>query len=53
LLHVDSLLRNAHLLPVFGPRPLPLKFPFYHSLDCFEAFYVNKYADHHTNEIVF
>ncbi|KAK0446242.1 hypothetical protein EV421DRAFT_1890084 [Armillaria borealis] len=53
VIHLDTLLRGAHLMPVFGPDPVPLKFHYASSLDCFKAFYVNKYADHHANEIVF
>ncbi|PBK62152.1 hypothetical protein ARMSODRAFT_990497 [Armillaria solidipes] len=53
VVHLDTLLRGAHLMPVFGPDPVPLKFHYASSLDCFKAFYVNKYADHHANEIVF
>ncbi|KAG1867165.1 hypothetical protein DFJ58DRAFT_904510 [Suillus subalutaceus] len=51
--HIDTIYRAAHLLPVFGDGPLPLDFHFSYSLDSFNAYYVNKYADHHANEIVF
>ncbi|KAK0435040.1 hypothetical protein EV421DRAFT_1892617 [Armillaria borealis] len=53
VVHLDSLFRGAHLAPVFGPNPVPLKFYYASSLDCFNAFFVNKYADHDANEIVF
>lgn len=52
VVHIDSLYRCAHLPPVFGRRPIPRKLHFSHSMDVFEAFYVNKYADHHANEIL-
>ncbi|KAK0439300.1 uncharacterized protein EV420DRAFT_1623207 [Desarmillaria tabescens] len=42
VIHLDTLLRGAHLLPFHYSR----------SLDCFEAFYVNRYADHHMHEII-
>ncbi|KAG2031509.1 hypothetical protein BDR03DRAFT_875804, partial [Suillus americanus] len=51
--HIDTIYRAAHLLPVFSDGPLPLDFHFSYSLDAFNYYYVNKYADHHTNEIVF
>ncbi|KAG1750512.1 uncharacterized protein EDB91DRAFT_1235038 [Suillus paluster] len=51
--HVDTILRSAHLIPVFGSGPLPDGFHFAHSLDVFNSYYVNKYADHHAHEIVF
>ncbi|KAJ6463659.1 hypothetical protein DFH09DRAFT_1267437 [Mycena vulgaris] len=53
ILHLDSLLRGAHLIPVFGSSHIPVGFPFKHSLDAFKAFHVNKYIDHHANEIAF
>lgn len=52
VVHLDSLLRGAHLIPVYGSHPIPSKFDYTYSLDCFKAFYANKYADHHTNEII-
>ncbi|KAJ6527460.1 hypothetical protein B0H19DRAFT_969690 [Mycena capillaripes] len=53
ILHLDSLLRGAHLIPVFGSSHIPIGFRFSHSLDAFNAFHVNKYIDHHANEIAF
>ncbi len=53
IIHVDTLLRGTHLLPIFGSRPLPHNFHHSCSLDCFEAFYINHYTDHHMHEIVF
>ncbi|KAJ6561258.1 hypothetical protein B0H10DRAFT_2180547 [Mycena sp. CBHHK59/15] len=49
ILHLDSLLRGAHLSPVFGSAHIPVKFPYYYSLNAFNAFFVNKYIDHHAN----
>ncbi|KAG2342609.1 hypothetical protein BDR05DRAFT_885826, partial [Suillus weaverae] len=43
--------RSAHLIPVFGTDPLP-SIKSHHVLEIFTLFYVNKYADHHTFEIV-
>ncbi|KAJ7654893.1 hypothetical protein B0H17DRAFT_1172027 [Mycena rosella] len=53
IIHIDSILRAAHLLPIFGDDFLPRHFRYYSSLDSFIAFYVNKYADHHSHEIAF
>ncbi|KAF8871508.1 hypothetical protein BD779DRAFT_1453918 [Infundibulicybe gibba] len=53
VLHLDTFLRGAHLLPVFGDDFLPHNFHFFYSLDAFEAYYVNKFADHHIHEIIF
>jgi hypothetical protein len=51
ILHLDTFLRGAHLLPVFGTRSLPVDFHFSYSLDAFRTYFVNKYIDHHAHEI--
>ncbi|KAG1883965.1 hypothetical protein F4604DRAFT_1575133 [Suillus subluteus] len=51
--HLDVIFRSAHLIPVFGNGPLPDDFHFSFSLDVFNSYYVNRYADYHTFEIVF
>jgi len=55
VIHLDSILRGAHLIGVSGSHFLPsdLVFNFSRSLDAFKTFYVNKYVDHHAHEIVF
>ncbi|KAH7911539.1 hypothetical protein BJ138DRAFT_1237425 [Hygrophoropsis aurantiaca] len=53
VIHLDTILRSAHLIPVFGDGPLPVDFHFSYSLDVFKSYYVNKYADHHSHEIAF
>ncbi|KAJ6618080.1 hypothetical protein B0H10DRAFT_2176326 [Mycena sp. CBHHK59/15] len=54
VVHLDSLLRAAHLIGLAGNKFVPLdNFDFSNSLDAFKAFYVNKYADHHSHEIAF
>ncbi|KAJ7194145.1 hypothetical protein GGX14DRAFT_404929 [Mycena pura] len=53
IIHIDSILRAAHLIPIFGDDCLPYDFKYSSSLDAFEAYYINKYADHHSHEIAF
>ena len=54
IIHLDTILRNAHLMGVSdGPTRLPHNFRFHDSLDSFQAFYVNKFIDYHTHEIAF
>ncbi|EMD32852.1 hypothetical protein CERSUDRAFT_68528 [Gelatoporia subvermispora B] len=53
VLHLDTVLRGAHLMPYFGKTPVPRRVDHTNSLDTFKAFYVNKYADHHCFETVF
>ncbi|KAK7683266.1 hypothetical protein QCA50_013528 [Cerrena zonata] len=53
LVHLDTIVRAAHLIPVYGRETLPPRFHFSESLDSFKAYYVNKYVDHHSHEIAF
>lgn len=53
IIHVDSLLRAAHLIPVYGNQTLPLDIHYTLSLDVFKSYYVNKYIDHNAHEIAF
>jgi hypothetical protein len=53
VVHLDTILRNAHLMGVAGSNFIPLDLKFHNSLDAFREFYVNKYIDHHSHEIVF
>jgi hypothetical protein len=54
VIHLDSILRGAHLIGVSGKHFLPLhNFDFSKSLDSFNSFYVNKYVDHHAHELAF
>ncbi|KAJ3999966.1 hypothetical protein F5050DRAFT_1563996 [Lentinula boryana] len=54
VVHLDTLLRGIHLMPMYGSQPLPrYDMNHYNSLDIFSAFYVNRFADYHSNEIFF
>jgi hypothetical protein len=53
VIHLDTLLRSAHLIGVSGEDCLPRRFRHYDTLDSFKQFYVNKYADHQAHEIAF
>ncbi|KAJ6541300.1 hypothetical protein B0H10DRAFT_2181502 [Mycena sp. CBHHK59/15] len=53
IIHVDTILRGAHLISIYGDSFLPRHFKYSETLDRFKAFYINKYADHHANEIAF
>jgi len=54
VVHIDSVVRATHLLPVFrGDVSVPREINFSHTLDIFSAFYVNKYIDHHAFESMF
>lgn len=52
VIHLDSIVRAAHLLPVYGSSLLPEEFPFSLSLDVFHSYFVNSYVDHHAHEFL-
>ena len=51
VIHIDSIIRAAHLIPIFG-RELVLPFVAFHSsLDNYRGFYINHFVDHHAFEL--
>ncbi|KAJ7465494.1 hypothetical protein FB451DRAFT_1178975 [Mycena latifolia] len=53
IIHIDTILRGAHLIGIYGDSFLPRHYKHSDTLDQFKAFYINKYTDHHANEIAF
>ena len=51
VIHIDTIFRAAHLMPVYGNDAVPRYLSFTQSLDAFNSYYVNKYIDHHAFEI--
>ncbi|KAH9839287.1 uncharacterized protein C8Q71DRAFT_795564 [Rhodofomes roseus] len=52
IVHLDSIFRAVHLMPVFRDTFMPLTFHFSYSLDAFESFYINRYGDYHSHECI-
>jgi hypothetical protein len=54
VVHLGTVIRAAHLSPDFGrsERRFPARFDFRKALECFRAYYVNKYIDGHTHELM-
>jgi len=52
VIHLDSIARGAHLLPVYGSGFLPEDFQYEVSLDVFNSYFVNHYIDHHAHEFL-
>lgn len=52
IIHLDCVLRGTHLSPVYGNRFLPQGYSFEDTLNYFKLFYVNKFIDHHSHEIL-
>ncbi|OBZ78313.1 U2 snRNP component prp10 [Grifola frondosa] len=50
---LDTIIRAAHLIGVYGHERVPDGLTEHQSLDAFRFFYVNKYADHHAFETIF
>lgn len=53
IVHLDTVVRACHLIPVFGPQRVSRALSFTDTLNTFTYFYVNKYVDHHAFEIAF
>jgi hypothetical protein len=53
VVHLDAVLRGAHLLPVFGEAFVPQNLCYFDTLNVFRHYYVNKYVDNHGFETVF
>ncbi|KAJ7845621.1 hypothetical protein B0H14DRAFT_2510922 [Mycena olivaceomarginata] len=52
IINLDAVAGAAHLLPVYGTTALPENFHFSDSLDAFDRYFVNPYADHHMHEFL-
>ncbi|TFK60533.1 hypothetical protein BDN72DRAFT_939822 [Pluteus cervinus] len=51
--HIGSIVRAAHLMPVYGNDFIPNSLKHYQALTSFEAYYVNKFIDYPAHEIAF
>ncbi|KAJ7182044.1 hypothetical protein C8R46DRAFT_885370, partial [Mycena filopes] len=52
IVNVDAVVRAAHLLTVYGAASLPENFHFSDSLDAFDHYFINTYADHYMHEFL-
>ena len=52
VIHLDSIARGTHLLPVYGSGFLPEDFHYTVSLDVFTSYFVNHYIDYHAHEFL-
>ena len=52
LIHLDSVIRGAHLIPVFGEGFVSTDLRYQDSLDTYDTFFVNQYADHNMFETI-
>jgi hypothetical protein len=52
IIHLDSIIRAAHLVAIFGEEFVPKTLTYQQTLDAFKAFYVNKHIDHHAFDLL-
>ena len=53
VIHLDTVFRAAHLLPIFHNHPALLKHQcFEQTLNLFSKFYINQYIDYHAFKLV-
>lgn len=52
IIPVSTIVRGAHLLPVYGHGALPEEWAYSDSLDGFKQFYVNCFIDYHAHELL-
>ncbi|KAI9436783.1 hypothetical protein BJY52DRAFT_1130347 [Lactarius psammicola] len=52
VIHVDSIARAVHLLPIFGGSRVPEDFDYHNALDSYYSFFVNHYVNHHAHEFI-
>ena len=52
VIHLDSIVRGAHLLPAYGRGFLPEDFDFRDALEAFRTYFVNNLIDYHTHELL-
>jgi hypothetical protein len=53
VIHLDSVLRPAHLIPIFGKEHIPHDLHATDSLMAFNGYYVNKFSDYHAYHLAF
>jgi hypothetical protein len=53
IIHIDCIMRAAHLIGVYRTAHIPRQWTLHDSLDVFDSYYVNKYIDHHAFETAF
>ena len=52
VIHLDTILRGAHLLPCYGVGFIPTELTYVDALDCWDAYFVNKFIDYHAHELL-
>ena len=53
IVHLDTAVCGAHLIPIYGSAFIPHELYFSKMLHAFCVYYVNKYADHHMHKTAY
>ena len=53
VIHLDSVVRGVHLIPVYKKQQISRKHTYSMTLNTFRRFYVNKYIDYHAFETIY
>ena len=53
LVHIDAIVRAAHLIGIAGDSTIPHGLLPSDALDVFKSFYINKFIDYHAFELAF
>jgi hypothetical protein len=52
VIHIDTIVRGAHLLPLYGSGFLFEDFCYANALDAFDYYFVNSHIDYHAHELL-
>jgi hypothetical protein len=52
VIHLDTILRGAHLLPCYGKGFLPVELKYTDSLNAWDSYFVNHFIDQHAYELL-
>lgn len=52
VIHLDTILRGAHLLPCYGTGFLPEEMTHNDALDAWDSYFVNQFIDYHAHELL-
>ena len=52
VIHLDTIVHATHLIGVYGQAFIPRNFSHTYTLFAFASYYVNKFADRHTNALI-
>ena len=52
VIHVDSIIRSVHLIPIYGEHNVDSELHRSYSLDAFRGFYVSPYSDYHAFQLL-